>query len=296
MLTPLRALRGLLFRTPQFAIRTGLLVLLLGLVHCGGGSESSRMGTVRVRLADAPFPYQHVRTVSIAISSVEVRQAGTSNFYSIMSNARTFDLLTLQGGTTDTMGSASLLTDSYDQIRIRIASVSLGITDGRTFTPAVSDSVQRGFVVAISPPVQVKGNRTTDLVIDFNVSRSFIAQGNATLSSGISGFVFKPSVRIVDLSTVGRITGAVKHNSRTPSINTDDIPIRGLEVFVVQTGATDTASAVTDDSGNYTVFFLPAGTYTVAADTTDSTTAWTVPGVVVTTANPTRQDALATRR
>lgn len=273
-----------------------LTVLILTLAHCGGDSASSRTGTVRIRLADAPFPYQHVHAVEVTIARVDIRQTGTSNYSAIMPEPRTFDLLTLQGGTTDVLGSAALSTHSYDQVRMKIESVSLRLTDGRTFAPVVADSLKDGMVVKMASPIQVKGNRTIELVLDFDVNRSFIAQDDPAASGGISGFVFKPSVRVADLSTVGSITGSVKHNNRTPSILTDDLPVRGLQVSVFQAGSPDTASTVTDDTGSYAVFFLPAGQYTVAADATDSTTAWSLSGVVVTTANPTRQDALSARR
>ena len=273
-----------------------MLFLLLSVAQCSDPT-SSGSGTLRIRLTDAPFPYRFVESVNLTISKVDIRPTGSLGFQSISSNQGTFDLLTLQGGKTDTLGVKRLPSSFYDAIRMSVIDVSVVVTDGRILTAVISDSIQaNGIVALLVPNTQVKENQTTDLIVDFNLSGPLIAQGDPTTSIGISGFSFRPAVRVVDLVTVGQLTGLVKHNNRTPSNTTDDVPMRGLPIHVIQAGTTDTISVVTDEMGEYTALFLTAGTYSITVSPTDSTLGWNIPDVVVTTANPTRQDALMSRQ
>lgn len=280
------------FSLPVFVV-LGLLITVAGLTQCGDDSVSSGLGTLSIRITDAAFPYPFIQSVHLTISSLDIRSSAGSSFQTAVSRPKTFDLFSLQNGRTDTVGVASLPAGSYDTLRLHVPAISVGLTDGRTFLPEIADST--GIVVPMTPALSIRRGQTTELVIDFDLPRSLSAQGDMTTSTGITGFVFTPAVRAVDLATVGQITGSVKHDNRTPSVLTDDVPIRGLLLSVVQVGATDTVSVLTNDAGEYTAFFVPAGTYAIMVSPTDSTADWSVSGVIVTTATPTRQDALTER-
>lgn len=281
--------------TLRHSCRLGLL-LLICLTRCGDPA-SSGSGLLRIRLTDAFFPFSFVRAVHLTISKVEVQPASTPGFQTVSDAPRTFDMLSLQEGNTDTLGIKLFSSSFYDAIRLSVTRVSVELSDGRILISDISDSLlANGIVVRLEPPVQVRGDQTTDLIVDFDLPRSLLAEGNLDTAGGISGFSFMPAIRAVDLATVGQITGLIKHNNWTPTILADDTPMRSLPVLIVQAGTTDTVSVVTDELGEYTAFFLPAGTYSIAAIATDSTRAWNIPDVIVTTANTTRQDALMSRQ
>ena len=65
---------------------------------------------------------------------------------------------------------------------------------------------------------------------------------------------------------------------------------------MVQPGQEDSVSVFSSQEGEYTMFFMPAGSYTMLVFPTDSTLAWSVDDVVVTTANLTRQDVTTLRQ
>lgn len=185
----------------------------------------------------------------------------------------------------------------FEAVRLQIKDVSVELRDGRTFLPAVSDSIRvHGVIAILNSPAEVKGNQITELVIDFDLPRSLRVQGDPSTLSGITGFEFTPAVRGVNLATTGQITGTIKHDNRTPAVVGDDVVMRNLMVSLVQIGTRDTVSVVTSTSGEYNAYFLPAGSYSITTAPTDRTGAWSLPGVIVTTANPTRQDALMDRQ
>lgn len=59
---------------------------------------SSKSGVLRVRITDAPFPYEFVRSVEITIDRTEVRPSQSSGYQIVNSVDQSFDLISLQGG------------------------------------------------------------------------------------------------------------------------------------------------------------------------------------------------------
>jgi hypothetical protein len=264
----------------------------IGMIRCGD-PVSSTVGTLRLRITDQAFPYAFVRSVRMHITRVAVRSAASQRVHVIESTPQTFDLISLQNGLTDTLGVASLPATSYDAVRLTISEVVVELTDGRSLSAAWSDSTSTEEVlILLASPITLRGNQLGDVVVDFDLPRSLTAEGDPASVTGITGFLFTPAARAADLATVGQITGLVRHNNGTPSNLSDDISVIGLHISIVQPGTADTVSVITDPQGEYVAFFIPAGVYTLAIGSTDSTAAWLINGVVVTTANPTRQDVL----
>ena len=88
----------------------------------------------------------------------------------------------------------------------------------------------------------------------FDVSKSFVVQGNMKAKNGIKGFIFKPVLRAVCQKYSGSVGGKVFENATTP-----------IAEALVQIIAADTvlSSALTDATGAYSMIGLPSGTYTV---------------------------------
>lgn len=271
-------------------LRCLVVFLLLGLCHCGDPTAST-VGSIRLRLADQPFPYAFARSVNLTVTAVAIRGVNAGNYQPVRFTPREFDLIELQNGLTDTVSVTSLPASSYDAIRITLSHLSVQLTDGRTLT-SLDSLVDAPIEMAIlsRSPISVKKKQLVDVVIDIDLSRSLTPVGDPSSVNQITGFVFTPTARIANLATVGQITGLAKHNNGTPGVPTDDVSIKGLQIIIVSVSPRDTLTVVTDQQGQYTAFFIPAGTYTLFAPATDSTRAWSGSNIVVTTANPTRQD------
>jgi uncharacterized protein DUF4382/carboxypeptidase family protein len=234
------------------------LTPLLTLLYAAACSGPSDTGTVTVRLSDAPS--DDLQSATIYVSEVTVQGSGVSADEQVISSTKaSYDLLTLQSGVTATLGSAEVPTGTYSQIRLLVDSARVVLKAGHTFADGtntakltVPSGSQTGIKVNISPPVTVTSGETI-LVIDFDVSQSFVFQGPHDHPNSIS---FKPVLHATATDVAASISGTV-----TPlAVNAAVYAIQGTD-----TAATAFPSATT---GAYTLRFLAPGTYTVAVKAT----------------------------
>ena len=139
-----------------------------------------------------------------------------------------------------------------------------------------------GLKIKLDTPLVVDENEGTEILIDFDLSRSFIVKGNGKSKKGIMGFIFKPVCRAVQESKAGVLKGFV--------YETPNIPVPGATVSVIQENDTIT-SAVTSEGGTYKILGLPAGTYTLACEKEGYATQ-TIPDVVISETKSTTADIL----
>ena len=152
---------------------------------------------------------------------------------------------------------AGLLAGDYDLIRLHVAESSITLKDGSSFDLKVPSGGQTGIKVFIKPSITVAGGLTAELLLDFDVSRSFVVQGNPNTPAGIKGFIFKPTIKASNLTTSGRLMGMV-----TDSLG---MAIEGatISVFAADTLNTSTLSSA---SGEYMVLGLAAGSYDISVE------------------------------
>lgn len=186
------------------------------------GPEAGGSGTVVVRLTDAPFLTDSVRSVNIFVVRVEARgqpadsaaaDTDTDNgsrggWTTLATPNASIDLLTLQNGAATTIGTASLEAGTYSGLRFIIdpAQSSVTLKNGTTLTGANNgvkfpSGNRSGIKVNLSQPLRVVGGETTTLLIDFDVNESFVMRGNSIAQNGL---LFKPVVKatIIDAATV----------------------------------------------------------------------------------------------
>jgi hypothetical protein len=176
----------------------------------------------------------------------------------------TINLLDLTNGITEQIATSNLEVGYYDMIRLHVVDAKIMMNDGSEFTLKVPSGSQSGIKVKIDPIVYLAEGQTYDVLLDFDVSRSFILKGNL---NNIVGFNFKPVVRGVFLGAAGRIEGNVSDTSGValenamvkawPSEEEDDSlkSVSDDEIHIV--------SSFTDQNGNYKLIGLPEGKYTV---------------------------------
>jgi hypothetical protein len=234
------------------------LLVLAAAAACGDNTEASGTGTVVVRLTDAPS--DDLQSATIYVSQVTVKGSGVSADEQVISNTKaSYDLLTLQSGITATLGSAAVPTGTYSQIRLLVDSARVVLKTGHTFADGsstakltVPSGSESGLKVNLSPPVEVTAGQTV-LLIDFDVSQSFIFQGPHDHPNSIS---FRPVLHATALDVAASISGTV-----TPlTANATVYAIQGTD-----TAATAFPNATT---GAYTLQFLAPGIYVVGVKAT----------------------------
>jgi hypothetical protein len=125
---------------------------------------------------------------------------------------------------------------------------------------------QTGIKIFISPGLIVQGGLTSELLLDFDLSNSFLMQGNMESPAGIKGFHFKPVIRAVNISTAGMLQGTV-----TEVTQSGTVAVGGVSIDVMKDGEVVTSALTDADATNvipdgfYAISGLSSGTYTVVA-------------------------------
>jgi len=197
-------------------ILLGLIISLLLIVGCTTGEK----GTLVMQITDAPAEL-NIEKAMVTISEVQVHIAGsgeaeaeveneltgaetaevetiaeteesedveeveekTAGWFTIVSEAQTFDLMELVG-VADVLGSADLEEGKYTQVRLTLDSALITI-DGEEFdltVPSGKIKLVKGF--------DIVAGETTTLTLDFDAQESVIA-------TGAGDYKLKPTIKIL---------------------------------------------------------------------------------------------------
>lgn len=164
----------------------------------------------------------------------------------------TFNLLDLRNRVTAILSQVELPAGYYDLLRLYVREANVVLQD-TTFDLNIPSAASSGLKVFIRPAIEITGGVTTELLLDFDVSKSFHVEGNPAAPSG---FRFYPVVRGVNLATAGRLQGTVK--------NISEVAIPGAQVSVSNLDSV-LATTFTDSAGAYAFIGIPVDTYTMEA-------------------------------
>ncbi len=276
-----------------------LLACFAAFIGCtDSNDESARMGKMSIRLTDAPFPHDLVAEANVTIFKIDARNIAMesdtetegemadetgSSFTVLMEQEIEVNLLDLTNGITETLVDTEVPNGTYDLVRVYVKGVNVVLTDGTTYDLKVPSGEQTGIKVFIKPGITVAGNLSADLLLDFDVSKSFVAKGNIKDLAGITGFNFKPVIKACNLSTAGSLAGMVTALQEEVAV--------GLEGAQVSIFAADTLNTTTftDGTGAYMVMGLLSGDYDVTVEL-DGYDAQSVEDIEIVAGNKTVQD------
>lgn len=260
--------------------RFGVAAVLLGAAVVIGCAETTGPGTGRleVRLTDAPFPFSEVSEVNVHIVRIEGRQqpAGdaetenlnSSGWITIAEPDAGFNLLSLQGGVTANLGSATLATGTYNAFRMIVNTEQSNVVltdntvlDGSNGGIVFPSGAQTGIKIFLDQPIQVVEGLSV-MILDFDVGKSFVLRGNPLRNNGL---LFKPVIRGTASEFTGSIVGSVRAEAE------DGDPVEGATVELLKDGtaiddADETnvvATTSTDAAGNFAFGFILPGDYEI---------------------------------
>ena len=234
--------------------------IMLVFTGCESTSEPSDTGTLLVKVTDDPFPTNFVESADVIISKIELRikdDLEGNPFIVVAEGEFKFDLLELRNGVTAALPEIDIPVGAYDLVRLYIKSATIVLAGGLgEFNLKVPSGAETGIKIFIQPELQIQGGLTAELLLDFDLSNSFIAQGNKDTPAGINGFIFTPAIRAVNNSLAGSIYGVVTDE--------ENEPLEG--VLVTVTLEETSATAITDASGYYEILGLKVSEdYSLAA-------------------------------
>jgi hypothetical protein len=228
------------------------------------GPGPSEGGKTAVFLTDAPFPFDLITRVDIHISEIGLSpQADTSQgppaWITVASPDRIFNLLDLQNGSTALLGEAEVPPGQYRAVRVTFDPARSSMTDRSGGHPAIdwqSKGANPTLFGLVEEAMAIDENGE-DIVIDFDVGRSFLPDGD--------GFLFIPFLRAITRAGSGGVAGTlIRSEGGAP------IPLAAVGIHYT----VDSASAVgplmatsrSDASGRFTASFLRPGRYAVVPE------------------------------
>lgn len=262
-------------------ITIALFFVFTVFISCTDNDDKNRdYGRLSVNLTDAPFPHDLVAEANVTIFKIEARYKGDvdiisvvednsdssmiteekSSFVVLMEDEMEVNLLDLTNGVTKNLVDLDVPVGIYDLVRVYVKGVNVVLTDGSTFDLKVPSGEQTGIKIFIKPGLVVEGGLSADLLLDFDVSKSFVAKGGGSNFENITGFNFKPVIKACNMSTAGTLSGKVTTLQEEVAVG-----LKGAQVAVFAADTLNTTT-FTDADGKYMVMGLMAGSYDVEVE------------------------------
>lgn len=235
----------------------------------GGPTGLPNQPMTNILLTDAPFPFDSVQRVDVYIISVSVStqpdtggSADSMSWVTVAEPHRQINLLDLQQGDTALLGGKDIPADQYHAVRVIIdtdSSAGIRWANGTQAVVHWYGAGRQAIHVFVEAAVDVP-EEGTDIVIDFDVGRSFRYN-----ELGDGAFEFFGWIRAVNRAATGGIAGTVtKDSSGGPAgpVNRATVSVWGggpSNWYIYSTGTTDAA-------GRYKLAYLLPGTYIVGVD------------------------------
>lgn len=205
----------------------------LGLAACFGSTTHDEFppsgGPTTFRLTDAPFPYDRVARADIFVVRVlanwgaDTSSAAAGAFATVATVNRKIDLLSLESGLSELLGTSNIPKGAIKAIRLVIDTDQSSITmkDGSVLTgssnPGIAWQSSAGIATlnaTVEDHIDVPAEGT-DVVIDMDVGKSFIDPAEVSPPSSHQGFIFSPVLRAAQVKRTGSVSGVVRIGSTT---------------------------------------------------------------------------------
>lgn len=220
----------------------GLLVILSGCSLDG----SPEMGTLEVRLHDAPVDFEEV---NIFIERVEVNNTTGDEGWQVISEPnQAFDILELTNGVYEVIGDAELEAGLYPQIRLVVSrDANSVVIDGEEHNLFVPSGTETG--VKLNVNAEIREGITYTLLLDFDASRSVRQTGQSQ-----TGYILQPVIRATNEAITGNIGGVVE-------------PFDARSVVYAIAGDDTLSTTYADESnGEFLLVGLEEDSYTVSVE------------------------------
>jgi hypothetical protein len=253
---------------------TVLVLALATMAACAEDNGTAGPGSDRTRvlLTDAPFPFDLVQSVDVHIVSIDAAATfdttTTVEWTPLVAPDQRFNLLDLQDGATALLGEADVVATDYAAIRMVIRTDLSGITltDGSAATVNWMGPATQTIHTGIEQPLSITdGPSDADLIIDFDVGRSFVVV--PVTCDSFTGcpdqvsrpaFQFLPWIRAVNEDATGTISGTVR-GTIGPDEALVPVPYANITVYRGTNSLMLAATGRADGAGQYRIHYVSGG-------------------------------------
>ncbi|MGA9853845.1 MAG: DUF4382 domain-containing protein [Gammaproteobacteria bacterium] len=245
-----------------------MLCTSLCLASCGSNNSSN----LNIYLADAPI--DQANSINITLTELDVT-GDTGTYYFPFPTPITFNFYALQGGLSEFLTQQPLPTGHYTSITLYFQAAPDTYDSNITL---IGDSNTYPLVIPAAAPT--KFSLPVNFIIFENISASYTIDLNLRSSifldpSDPNQYILQPSLRAISTPEAGSITGTVATSLVTsgclPTIYVYSGKVTPTDVYIyAPPGSVQPISSAlvglntTTAIYNFTVSWLPAGTYTVA--------------------------------
>jgi hypothetical protein len=243
-------------------IASSLFIFILA--ACSGKINT---GTLFLSLSDATTA--EYNAVYVTIEEVQVHTDEDGSWQRVASPNKTYNLLELVNGVREQLGITELETAHYTQMRLIIGkrpddTINL-LSENHPYANYIIDNSDTYYELKIPSGYQtgikivhgfdITENHTTELILDFDASRSIVKAGNS------GKWLLKPTIKVLNTADHSIISGTITPDAEGVLVSAQ----------VYNPGAADEkdsvliqASTITDENGTYMIFLHP-GTYNIVA-------------------------------
>lgn len=251
-------------------------LILIAVASCANDNTTDPVGTLSLKLTDAPMHYDQFMSASVTIDKIEIGNSNDANSFMTLTDVpMKYNLLELVNGMTSTMANVEIPAGDYNLMRLYISSTEMKMVNGDSFTYNMnqdgysgSGMMQNGMMlnnqnrsidIQLDHLLTISNGSMSEFLIDMDVDESFMLEGvnyDNTMMMSMTGFTFMPTMRFVDMANTGTINGTVQDT-------TGNLP--NATISLMQNGTLYTTTH-SDENGHYAFIGIPEGMYTIGAE------------------------------
>lgn len=232
----------------QYLFSALVFSMIVVAIGCGGSGSATGVrgtGTLAVHLSDGGGG--DITAVNVTVTRIEAHLG--SRWHTVFAGSRSLDLFDLRNADT-LLGSALVPAGHYKQVRMFVSEATVTDSSG-VHDVQIPSGLQTG--IKINLDYEVDADVITDILLDFNVERSFILQGNGT-------YRLQPVIPAVVKVRSGTATGvAVDAAGAVGNATVKAIYTAGSNYAL----GTEVNGTYTQPDGVFKVWALLPGTYTI---------------------------------
>lgn len=216
-----------------------VLAIVLGIVlnSCSSDAKDSGMYVYKVRMTDAPGPYEEV---NIDLQAIEII-GSEGQTLTLNTTAGIYNLLDLSNGISTAIASSALVDVKASQIRLLLGTNNTIKLNGVSYPLATPSADQSGLKINVGQTLLENVDNT--ILIDFDANTSVVETGAGT-------YKLKPVLRTIEASVGGTIKGTVT-------------PIGSKAVVSATSSSNVLYTSNVNELGQFQISGLPVGTYSV---------------------------------